>query len=99
MDSFGFLLHWIHIQPRYGNYSASEVTTVFAREELILAAGLIGTLLVLQGSRVGLKSLLQKANIDVKVYLPGVGQNLQDHSVIAVRYNCKQIHLGKEHIS
>ncbi len=78
----------IQIQPRYGNGSILQVTSVLARKEVILAAGSIGTPLLLQRSGVGPMKLLQRVGIDVKVDLPEVGQNLQDHSVIVIGYNC-----------
>jgi len=78
----------IQIQPRYGNGSLLQISTVLARKEVILAAGSIVTPLILQRSGVGPTKLLQKASIDVKVDLPGIGQNLQDHSVSAIGYNC-----------
>jgi choline dehydrogenase-like flavoprotein len=53
--------------------------TAFADMELILAAGAIHTPQILQQSGVGPASVLKAAGIDVKVDLPGVGNNLQDH--------------------
>ncbi|KAG4429642.1 hypothetical protein IFR05_014877 [Cadophora sp. M221] len=59
--------------------NSSEKTTVRAKKEVILAAGTIHTPQILQLSGIGPASLLQKANITVKVDLPGVGVNFQDH--------------------
>jgi choline dehydrogenase-like flavoprotein len=47
--------------------------------ELILAAGAIHTPQILQLSGVGPASVLKAAGIDVKVDLPGIGSNFQDH--------------------
>ncbi|XP_071551498.1 neither inactivation nor afterpotential protein G-like isoform X2 [Panulirus ornatus] len=53
--------------------------SVFARGEVILAAGAINTPLLLTHSGVGPKSILQKFNIPAISLLEGVGGNLQDH--------------------
>lgn len=50
-----------------------------AKKEVILAAGAIHTPQVLQLSGIGPAPLLKKAKIPVKVSLPGVGGNFQDH--------------------
>ncbi|KAH9214859.1 hypothetical protein DL95DRAFT_461693 [Leptodontidium sp. 2 PMI_412] len=62
--------------------NGSEATTVRVRKEVILAAGTIHTPQILQLSGIGPASLLQKANIMVKVDLPGVSANFQDHGYI-----------------
>ncbi|KAG9235404.1 hypothetical protein BJ875DRAFT_459268 [Amylocarpus encephaloides] len=53
--------------------------TVKARREIILSTGTIHSPQILQASGIGPKDLLGSADITVKVDLPGVGQNLQDH--------------------
>ncbi|EHL00375.1 putative Choline dehydrogenase [Glarea lozoyensis 74030] len=55
-------------------------------QEVIIAAGSFGSPALLQRSGIGPKGLLKKAGIDVKLDLPGVGQNLQDHAA-SVRFN------------
>ncbi|KAF2457058.1 GMC oxidoreductase-like protein [Lineolata rhizophorae] len=60
--------------------------TVSARKEVILAAGSVHTPQVLQLSGIGPSSLLSQAGIEVKVDLPGVGANFQDHSYIPSIY-------------
>lgn len=52
---------------------------VKARKEVILSAGSIGTVQLLQLSGIGPGSLLQRHGIAVLHDLPGVGANLQDH--------------------
>jgi choline dehydrogenase len=59
--------------------TASNVKTVKAKKEVILSAGSIHSPQILQSSGIGPKSVLKAANIPVKVELPGVGQNFQDH--------------------
>jgi choline dehydrogenase-like flavoprotein len=50
-----------------------------ARKEVILCAGSIGSIEILQRSGVGPAELLQSLGIPVVLDRPGVGQNLQDH--------------------
>ena len=53
--------------------------TARAREEIVLAAGAIGTPQILMLSGVGDPAKLAEADVEAKVDLPAVGQNLQDH--------------------
>ncbi|KAH9905380.1 putative GMC oxidoreductase [Xylariomycetidae sp. FL2044] len=57
-------------------------TTVNANKEVIVAAGSIHSPQVLQLSGIGPGRLLESAGIDTRVYLPGVGQNFQDHYMV-----------------
>ena len=50
-----------------------------ARREVLLSAGAIGSPQVLQLSGIGPAALLRANGIDVKLDVPGVGENLQDH--------------------
>ena len=52
---------------------------VKARREVIISAGSINSPQILQLSGIGEISLLKQFDIDPRVDLPGVGQNLQDH--------------------
>ncbi|WP_144906417.1 GMC family oxidoreductase [Halobellus captivus] len=61
---------------------------VEAEEEVILSAGAINTPQLLLLSGVGPAEHLRSHGIDVQTDLPGVGQNLQDHLLIAVNYSC-----------
>jgi choline dehydrogenase len=56
-----------------------NVKTVNARKEVLLCAGAIHSPQILQASGIGPKSVLKAANIPLKIELPGVGQNFQDH--------------------
>ncbi|KAK5653302.1 hypothetical protein OQA88_8993 [Cercophora sp. LCS_1] len=66
----------ILLTPRNANHSFS----ITARHEVIISAGAIHTLQVLQLSGIGPAPLLKAAGIPVLVDLPGVGSNFQDHS-------------------
>ncbi|KAH7112096.1 hypothetical protein B0J11DRAFT_619700 [Dendryphion nanum] len=53
--------------------------TVYARKEVVLAAGTVNTVKLLQLSGIGPKSILDAAGIKVKLAHDGVGANFQDH--------------------
>ena len=54
---------------------------VLARKLVILCCGALGSPTVLERSGVGEPSSLAKAGVDLKVNLPGVGTELDDHQV------------------
>ena len=60
--------------------------TAKARREVILAAGAIGSPMILQLSGIGPGDVLKAAGIEVRHELPGVGENLQDHLQIRCAY-------------
>lgn len=57
-----------------------------ARQEVVLAAGAIGTPQILQLSGIGRGDWLQPLGIETRHELPGVGANLQDHLQIRAVY-------------
>jgi choline dehydrogenase len=63
---------------------------VRCKREIIVSAGPIGSPHLLHRSGVGPGAVLRKAGIEVVHDLPGVGENLQDHSEIYIQYACKQ---------
>lgn len=67
-----------------------QASSFFARREVIVAAGAIGSPQLLQVSGIGAKSKLEAAGIEVVHELPGVGENLQDHLEFNFQYRCKQ---------
>jgi len=64
--------------------------TVRARRELILAAGAIGSPILMQRSGFGPGELLQKHNIPVVRDMPSVGRNLADHYNLWCSYRVKK---------
>lgn len=54
-----------------------EDYTIGAQREVIISAGSVMTPQLLELSGIGQKELLNKYGIDVKIDLPGVGENLQ----------------------
>jgi len=51
----------------------------FAQNEVVLSAGSIASPQLLMLSGIGPKTMLESQGIDVKLDVPGVGRNLQDH--------------------
>ena len=56
--------------------------------EVILSAGAIGSVQILERSGIGAAAHLNKLGVPVVADLPGVGENLQDHLQLRMR-NCK----------
>ncbi|GAA5943590.1 hypothetical protein JCM10213_008914 [Rhodosporidiobolus nylandii] len=61
-----------------------------ARREVILAQGTYGTPQLLLCSGIGGKETLDKAGVEQKLDLPGVGQALKEHLVTPVAFNVKK---------
>jgi len=61
-----------------------------AEREVVLAAGSIGSPMLLQLSGVGPGGVLQEAGVPVVHDLPGVGENLQDHLEVYFQFRCTQ---------
>jgi choline dehydrogenase len=64
----------------------SEMLSAGCRGEVVLAAGTVGSPLVLMRSGIGPEPDLREMGVDVILNLPGVGQNLQDHAAATVVY-------------
>lgn len=65
-----------------------------AKDQVILAAGSIGSPHILQVSGIGNQEHLQAIGVQTQMHLPGVGENLQDHLQIRTVYqveNCKTV--------
>ncbi|TCD71198.1 hypothetical protein EIP91_012148 [Steccherinum ochraceum] len=60
-----------------------------ANKEVILSAGALKSPQILELSGIGDPKVLDKINVPVKVNLPGVGSNVQDHALIPVGYELK----------
>lgn len=61
--------------------------SVYARKEVIMAAGAAHTVQLLQVSGLGPKQVLEAADIKVKRHIPGIGANFQDHTRIPMTFN------------
>ena len=63
-----------------------KVHRAFARHEVLLAAGSIGSVQILERSGIGNSEILKSLGISPIKHLPGVGENLQDHLQIRMVY-------------
>jgi len=70
-------------------WDGQQAVTATATCEVILCAGAIGSAQILQLSGVGPGPLLHSLGIPVRVELPGVGANLQDHLQIRAVYKVR----------
>ena len=59
---------------------------IYAREEIILSAGVYGSPAVLLRSGIGPASEAERHGVHSKIHLPGVGQNLMDHMMASPMY-------------
>nr|WP_070958656.1 choline dehydrogenase [Hyphomonas sp. Mor2] len=66
-----------------------QTHTARARAEVIIAGGAINSPQLLELSGIGDPDLLKEHGIEVVSALPGVGENLQDHFVMGVRFRMK----------
>ena len=62
-----------------------------ARREVILSAGAIGSVQILQRSGVGSGDLMKSLGIPLVHHLPGVGRNLQDHLQLRMIYKVNKV--------
>lgn len=68
----------------------NQTVKVFAKREVILSAGSIGSPQLLQLSGIGPTEVLKQAGIEPVLDLPGVGENLQDHLEVYFQHRCLQ---------
>ena len=61
-----------------------------AAREVILAAGAIGSPVLLQRSGIGPRDVLENAGVAVVHELRGVGENLQDHLEVYCQHECRE---------
>ena len=69
---------------------AGRQLTVRAEREIILSGGAVNSPVLLMHSGVGPAQLLQDRGIELVQQLEGVGHNLQDHPIVAVRHLTKK---------
>lgn len=71
-------------------YDADKrVNQIHAVKEVILSAGVINSPQILKLSGIGPRAELEQHQIEVRNDLPGVGENLQDHPDILIRFRDK----------
>ncbi|KAH8728248.1 hypothetical protein GQ44DRAFT_769764 [Phaeosphaeriaceae sp. PMI808] len=74
----------------------TDGTEIKAKKEVILSGGSLLSPKILELSGIGQKAVLEKAGIKQLVELPGVGENLQDHTRIQTTYELKPEILGAD---
>ncbi|NDW54639.1 GMC family oxidoreductase [Aliiroseovarius sp. PrR006] len=74
------------IGVRYSRNGATHEALLNPGGEVVLSAGAIGSPQILELSGIGRGDVLQKAGVDVRHELPGVGECLQDHLQIRLVY-------------
>ena len=65
-------------------------TELYAKKEVILSAGSVGSPQILQLSGIGPRQVLEDAGVQCQHELLGVGENLQDHLEVYFQYKCKK---------
>ncbi|KAL9934215.1 hypothetical protein V8E36_006671 [Tilletia maclaganii] len=78
-----------------GFVSQGQTCVVHARREVILSAGSLLSPKLLELSGIGSSSVLQRHGIELKIDLPGIGENLQDHIVLPVAVQLTDLYRGK----
>ncbi|KAI0921212.1 hypothetical protein AcW2_006258 [Taiwanofungus camphoratus] len=64
----------------------SKTYTVNARKEVVLSTGALKSPQILELSGIGDKEVLEKIEVPLKIELPGVGRNAQEHVFIGVSF-------------
>lgn len=59
---------------------------VHAKQEVVITAGALKSPQILELSGIGRRDVLDKIGVPIKVELPGVGENVQDHTFIGLSY-------------
>jgi choline dehydrogenase-like flavoprotein len=70
-----------------------------AKKEVIVSAGAYCSPPILLRSGIGPKEELEKLEIEVKVDLPGVGKNLQDHVLCFIFYEVNKPHITNDYLA
>ena len=65
-----------------------RTSTAHAVREILICAGAIRSPQILELSGIGNTTILQKLGIKVIAHLPGVGENLQDHLMPRIAFEC-----------
>lgn len=65
----------------YATGPSAPRKTIKVNKEVILSGGPLGSPKILMHSGVGPRDVLEAASVPLKLELPGLGQNLQDHLV------------------
>ncbi len=75
----------------YRDAGGGDTAVSSARREVVMAAGAVGTPQILELSGIGRPEVLQAAGVPVRVELPGVGENLQDHLQLRTVFKVRNV--------
>ncbi|UJR34443.1 hypothetical protein I4U23_021850 [Adineta vaga] len=75
-----------------------QTIIIKARKEIILSAGAYNSPIILMYSGIGPKEHLTEMNIDCKIDLPGVGENLIDHPIVFASYQVNDPNLTMDRL-
>ena len=76
--------------------ASGKLQKIFARREIVISAGTLGSPHILMHSGIGAADELKPHNIEVVKDLPGVGKNLQDHLQARLVLKCNEATLNDE---
>ncbi len=76
--------------PHYKSSNKFNLKSIYAKREIIVAAGAFNSPQLLKLSGIGAKRELNKKGIPLVHHLPGVGRNLQDRYEIGITYKFKR---------
>ena len=74
---------------KYISKADGRTYSAYAAKEVVMAAGAVHTPQILQLSGIGPKKVIQAAQLDLRLDLPAVGANFQDHPVAYISYTCR----------
>ncbi|MCU4161983.1 GMC family oxidoreductase N-terminal domain-containing protein [Acidiphilium sp. AL] len=69
-------------------YAGGDLRQAQAEGEVLLCAGAIRSPQILELSGIGNEKILQQQGIKLIHHLPGVGENLQDHLMVRIAFQC-----------
>ncbi|KAK0520317.1 hypothetical protein OC842_007142 [Tilletia horrida] len=73
--------------------TGNKTTTLSVCRDVVVSAGVVNSPQILELSGIGNKDILAKAGIKTVVDLPGVGENLQDHTYTCAAYELQDGHI------
>ncbi len=90
-DAFANRVDGVAYRMTAGAGVSGAVIEARARREVVLAAGAVGSVQILERSGIGQGERLAKLGIEVRRDLPGVGENLQDHLQLRMIYRVRGV--------
>ncbi|KAF9218591.1 alcohol oxidase [Gyrodon lividus] len=80
-------------------YSCGQLFSASVRREVILSAGSLQTPQLLELSGIGNPNILRKLGIPLRIELPGVGENFQDHFTVTLGAELCSHHVTADDLS